>query len=353
MNHQGLDKARAMSGTETRFKVLIVDDAPSNIQILQELLESDYQIAAATSGQKAIELATRAPLPDIILLDVMMPGMDGFEVCRVLKGDPIAKKIPIIFVTALAEEHDENLGFSLGAVDYITKPYKASLVKSRVKSQLNLYDQARHLEHLVQERTQALEASQRSVIERLGKAAEFKDNETGKHVIRMSLYAHVIGKAYGLSDIDAYTLQLAAAMHDIGKIGIPDHILLKPGKYTDEEYEVMKSHPQYGAEILGEGDTELLKMARNIALMHHEKWDGTGYPAGLKGEDIDLMARITAIADVFDALISSRPYKKGWPIEEAIEYIRDSAGSHFDPSLVPLFLNNIDQILDIYHNYEE
>ena len=339
---------------QSKATILIVDDAPENIDILRGLLKEDYKIKIAINGEKALKIARTAdPKPDLILLDVMMPEMDGYEVCRQLKSDITTAAIPVIFVTAKGETDDETRGFDLGAVDYITKPISPPVVKRRVQTQLALHCEKRLLECLVKERTQELEESRKEIVACLGKAAEYKDNDTGMHVIRMSHYAKVLGLAYGMPEEEAEALKEAAPMHDIGKIGLPDHILLKPGKLDDKELLKMREHPEIGVSILGGQTCLLLNMARTIALTHHEKWDGTGYPNGLKGEDIPIYGRIAAIADVFDALTTQRPYKKAWPVEEALEYLEGQAGSHFDPKLIELFLNALPEILQIKEHYSE
>lgn len=291
--------------------------------------------------------------PDLILLDIMMPDMDGYEVCRSLKSDPRTKNIPVIFVTAKGEVEDETRGFELGAVDYITKPISPPIVRARVHAQLALYDQNRALEEKVNQRTAELNKSRLEIVRRLGRAAEFKDNETGMHVMRMSYYSQIIAKAIGMDDKEVDLLLNAAPMHDIGKIGIPDNVLLKPGKLDAEEWYLMKKHPEFGANIIGEHESELLEMARTVALTHHEKWNGQGYPNGLSGEDIPLVGRIVAIADVFDALTTERPYKTAWTVEKAVNLIKEEAGQHFDPDLVPVFLDNLPAILEIKEKYAE
>jgi putative two-component system response regulator len=333
--------------------VLVVDDTPDNIDVISGILRSDYKVKAALSGQKALKIAQSIPAPDIILLDVMMPEMDGYEVCRRLKDNPQTKNIPVIFVTAKDAESDEAFGLDLGAVDYITKPVNPAIVQARVRTHLFLYDQNRHLEKTVRERTKDLIQTQLQIIRRLGRAAEYKDNETGLHVIRMSHYSRLIAEALDLPDNYSDLIFKAAPMHDVGKIGIPDSVLLKPGKLDDQEWELMRQHPQFGTDIIGDHDSELLKEAGIIALTHHEKWDGSGYPNGLKGQDIPLSARIVAIADVFDALTTERPYKKAWEVSEAVALIDQESGRHFDPELVAVFHQVLPDILEIKKEYAE
>lgn len=319
---------------EHKYKVLIVDDEPTNLRVLQQILQDSYRLSFAKNGEDALNFAEKEQ-PDLILLDVMMPGMTGFEVCSKLKKIDETKSIPIIFVTALNDDTDETKGFEVGAVDYITKPVSPAVVRARVKTHLSLV----HAEELRRTRLQ--------IIQRLGRAAEYKDNETGMHVMRMSHYSQVIALAYGLSKAHSENILNAAPMHDIGKIGIADSIMLKPGKLTDEEFVIMKTHPQIGAEILGETDSELLCLAKVVSLTHHEKWDGTGYPYQLKGEEIPIEGRIVALADVFDALTSKRPYKEAWTVEKTMDYIRSQSGKHFDPELVIVIENELDKILHI------
>ena len=325
---------------DVRPKLLLVDDEPTNLQVLRQILQDDYRLLFAKSGDKALELAVQER-PALILLDVMMPGMTGHEVCSRLKAQPATSGIPVVFVTALADVQDEAQGFALGAVDYITKPVSPPIVRARVRTHLSLV------------RADELRETRLQIVQRLGLAAEYKDNETGLHVIRMSHYTHVLALAAGYSEHEADDLLNAAPMHDVGKIGIPDAILQKNGKLDDQEWAVMRQHAQIGAEIIGEHDSGLLQMARSIALTHHEKWDGSGYPNGLKGEEIPLVGRIVAIADVFDALTSVRPYKPAWPVEEAVALLRRESGRHFDPELVELFLGQMPAILEIKERWAE
>lgn len=315
----------AIASRDTRPKLLLVDDEPVNLQVLKQILQQDYRLLFARDGEKALSLAD-SEQPQLILLDIMMPGITGLETCQRLKQNANTQHIPIIFVTALAETRDETEGFKMGCVDYITKPVSPPIVLARVKAQLSLVS------------IDSLRETRLQVIHRLGRAAEYKDNETGLHVIRMSHYAKEIALAAGMNEIDAEELLNAAPMHDIGKIGIPDAILQKPGKLTPDEWEIMKTHASVGATIIGEDNSSLLKIARTIALCHHEKWDGSGYPNGLASEAIPVEARIVAIADVFDALTSTRPYKKSWSIEDATTYIQNESGKHFDPDLVQAFI---------------
>ncbi len=314
--------------------LLLVDDEPSNLQVLRHVLQENYQLLFATDGNKALEIA-RQQKPNLILLDVMMPGMDGHTVCSTLKADPTTSRIPVIFVTALANTDDETRGFELGAVDYITKPISAPIVRARVRTHLSLVS----LDELRETRLQ--------IVQRLGRAAEYKDNETGMHVIRMSHFSRRLALAAGCSEAWADDLLHAAPMHDVGKIGVPDAILRKPGPLDADEWDIMRKHPEFGAEIIGEHDSNVLQLARAVALGHHEKWEGSGYPGGLSGENIPLAARIVALADVFDALTSERPYKKAWAPEAAMEHIQQQSGRHFDPELVKVFTPLLSDLLEI------
>jgi len=321
-------------------RILAVDDEPTNLQLLRQILQDQYALLFAKDGQRALELA-RQERPDLILLDVMMPGMTGYEVCRQLKSAAETATIPIIFVTALAETADELTGFEAGAVDYIMKPVSPPIVQARVRTHLSLV------------RMDELRETRLQIVQRLGLAAEYKDNETGLHVIRMSHFARLLGLAAGMNENQADDLLHAAPLHDVGKIGIPDRILQKQGKLDAEEWRVMQSHVTIGANIIGQHERGLLAMAHRIALSHHEKWDGSGYPSGLAGEAIPLEGRIVAVADVFDALTSVRPYKKAWSVEDALQYLRDNRRKHFDPALVDLFMTLMPAVRDIMQRWAE
>ncbi|OWQ85279.1 two-component system response regulator [Roseateles aquatilis] len=323
-----------------RPKLLLVDDEPANLQVLRHVLQDDYRLLFARDGHKALELA-RTESPQLILLDIMMPGLSGLDVCRLLKSQPATRQTPVIFVTALADTRDETEGFEAGAVDYIAKPISPPVVRARVRTHLSLV------------RAEELRETRLQIVQRLGRAAEYKDNETGWHVVRMSHYSQLLALASGWSEQEADDLLHAAPMHDIGKLGIPDAILQKPGPLTEAEWTVMRRHPTIGAEILGDHTTGLLGMARRIALAHHEKWDGSGYPEGLAGESIPIEARIVAIADVFDALTSVRPYKPAWPIEQAVEHLQAQAGRHFDPALVERFVTALPQMREVRERFLE
>jgi len=343
-----------------KAKILIIDDNETNLQVLGNLLlGANYSVLAANNGQDGINIAQKEN-PDLILLDIMMPGMDGYEVCTKLKEADSTSKIPIIFVTAKTETEDEYLGFELGAVDYITKPISIPIVLARVKTHVSLHNQKKALEALVKERTieldrqnKDLEETRLDIVRRLGIAAEYKDNETGNHIIRMSKMSKIIAAQYGFSEKNQELMLNASPMHDIGKIAIPDVVLMKPGKLDEEEWQIMQTHAIRGSELLVGASSELMLMAEEIARTHHEKWDGSGYPNGLKGDEIPLVGRMCAIADVFDALTSKRPYKKAWSFEEAVEEIQDSSGTHFDPELVKIFMKVKDQFKSIITEYRD
>lgn len=326
--------------TDQRPTLLLVDDEAINLQVLRHTLQDDYRLLFAKDGYKALELV-RTDRPDLILLDIMMPGLSGYDVCTALKQDPCTSAIPVIFVTALSEVDNETRGLELGAVDYIGKPYHPGIVKARVRTHLSLVQ------------AQELRDTRLQIIQRLGTAAEFKDNETGLHVIRMSHYSQTLALAAGYSRYAADDLLHAAPMHDVGKIGIPDAILQKPGKLTDDEWQIMRQHTVIGAKIIGDHPSGLLHTAHIIALNHHEKWDGSGYPNGLAGEDIPHVARVVAIADVFDALTSERPYKRAWSVEDAVGLIRQQCNQHFDPELVGIFLDCLPEILKIRERWAD
>jgi putative two-component system response regulator len=329
-----------MNIDNTTAKILVVDDEPNNLQVINQILAKQYQLLFAKSGERAIELAKQQQ-PQLILLDVMMPDMDGFEVCRLLKLDEATSKIPVIFVTAMSDVEDESRGFELGAVDYITKPVSPATVRARVATHLSLVS------------VKELQDTRMKIIQRLGRAAEYKDNETGLHVIRMSHYSMLLAKAFGMTENEQSLILHASPMHDIGKIGIPDKILLKPGKFDADEWTIMQTHVQIGVDIIGLHDSPLLSMARIIALTHHEKWDGSGYPNHLAGEDIPLVGRIVAIADVFDALTTVRPYKNAWTTDDALEHMLSCSGSHFDPTLINLFAQIMPAILEVKEKWAE
>ncbi|WP_373989105.1 two-component system response regulator [Duganella sp. BuS-21] len=321
-------------------QILVVDDEASNLQLLRHILQDHYRLLFAKDGPRALELA-RTEQPQLILLDVMMPGMTGYETCKLLKADPSTAAIPVIFVTALNDTEDEVVGFDAGAVDYITKPVSPPIVRARVRNHLSLVG------------VDELKKTRLEIVQRLGLAAEYKDNETGLHVIRMSHYSRILGLAVGMSEAEAEDLLHASPMHDVGKIGIPDSILRKPGALDPDEWKVMQSHASIGGDIIGKHPSGMLAMAYDVAVTHHEKWDGSGYPNGLKGEQIPLVGRIVAIADVFDALTSARPYKEAWPVEKAVAHMQAQRDQHFEGRLVDVFFQQMPALLEIKQRWAE
>jgi putative two-component system response regulator len=354
--------------------LLLVDDTPENLDVLVGILRRDYRLRVASTGVAALERARQEPLPDLILLDLMMPDISGFEVCEQLKKDPRTRDIPIVFVTASGEVSHEARGFEVGGVDYVTKPFSPAVVEARIRTHLQLEMQRRqllsqkeelrrlnnNLEHIVLERTSELEKrseelhdSRLEIIRRLGKAAEYRDDDTGLHILRMSHYSRLLARASGESEDFAELVLHAAPMHDIGKIGISDSVLLKPGKLDDLEWNQMKKHPEIGSEIIGNQKVDFLQAASVVAISHHEKWNGMGYPYGLAGDKIPLIARIVAVADVFDALTSRRPYKEPWSVERAKDFLEEQSGIHFDPRLVSTFMEAWPEVLQIRNAYQD
>lgn len=339
--------------------ILIVDDMPDNLSLMMELLKGDYVVKLANGGERALKLAGMKPAPDLILLDIMMPEMDGYEVCRRLKTQPETKDIPVVFLTAKSEIEDERKGLELGAVDYITKPISPPIVLARVKIHLALKahadflrDKSIFLEAEVNRRTKEVMAIQDVTIMALASLAETRDSDTGNHIRRTQFYVKAL--AQYLSSLPKFSTLLtesyiqmlfkSAPLHDIGKVGIPDRILLKPGKLDPQEFEVMKTHTTLGKDAIEHAEKQLgmqvefLSMAKEIALSHQEKWDGSGYPQGLSGDAIPLSARLMAVADVYDALISRRVYKEGMPHEKAVSIINEGRGLHFDPDVTDAFM---------------
>ncbi len=326
--------------------ILVVDDTLLNIDILKTILSPFYTVKVAINGRIALKIV-ESQAPDLILLDIMMPDMDGHEVCKRLKSNKKTSTIPVIFVTAMADENDEQKGFDLGAVDYITKPIKPAIVLARVKSQLTLANQKEVCENEVTRKTLQLKESHSYAIKMLAIAGHFNDTDTGVHIWRMADYAGALAKAAHWPINRTELLIQAAPMHDMGKIGIPDSILKAPRALTNDEWKVMRTHSKIGFGILKVSNDPLFKLAAEIALFHHEKWDGSGYPKGLKAKEIPESARIVAIADVFDALTTKRPYKEAWSVEEAYRTLRNDSGKHFDKDLVELFISIKDEILEL------
>jgi putative two-component system response regulator len=345
--------------------ILVVDDQPQNIELLEaHLVPQGYEIVTAANGEEALEKLSKSKI-DLILLDVMMSGMDGFEVTRRVRQDNTHQLLPIILVTALRETEDRVKGIEAGCDDFISKPVDKVELLARVRSLLKvkayndlLSNYRKELESEVTRRTeelkQALErikAASLETIYRLSMASEYKDKDTGAHIKRMSRYSAAVTRRMGLTESTIETILYAAPMHDLGKIGIPDLILLKPAKLDPVEWEIMKQHTVIGAKILKGSDAEFIRLGETIAISHHEKWDGSGYPNSLKGIEIPIAGRITAIADVFDALTSKRPYKEPFSVEKSLAIIREGRGSHFDPDVVDAFFSIQDEILTIKKQY--
>ncbi len=337
--------------------IMVVDDVPLNLKLLQEMLQSKgYRVLTFPSGKMALRAAAKTQ-PDLILLDINMPEMDGFEVCARLKADETLREIPVIFISALHETADKVKAFAVGGVDYVTKPFQIEEVHARTqthlrlrKLQADLKQSNLHLEARVQEQVQEISDSQRTTIIALAKLAECRDDDTGAHVERTQTFCQVLAEtlransryADRIDQAFVTNIYYAASLHDIGKVGIPDHILLKPGKHTPEEFEIMKTHAIIGAKTLQSAcgnypRNAFLNMGIVIARSHHEKWDGSGYPDGLAGEAIPLPARIMAVADVYDALRSNRPYKTAFTHATSCAMIQDGAGRHFDPVVIAAF----------------
>ena len=382
--------------------VLVVDDTPENLTVLGGLLQPKYRVRVANSGRRALQVAASEPRPDLILLDVMMPEMDGYAVITQLRGNPVTRNIPVIFVTAMDADEDEEHGLSLGAVDYIAKPVRPAIVLARVNAHMELklardvlQDQNAWLEAEVARRMRHNQIMQDVSIRALARLAEVRDQETGQHIRRTQAYVEVLVShlrahprfAAYLSDNIARMICQAAPLHDIGKVGIPDSILLKPSRLTPDEFNLMKTHSSIGGDAielamrseLGKEDFEILQnhrhqhgeslesaiqefentplaflaVAKEIALWHHEKWDGSGYPDGLAGDAIPIPARLMALADVFDAVASRRVYKEAMPFEGVVDLIREASGKHFDPDIVAAFMANLEPFKEILQRYAD
>ena len=340
--------------------ILVVDDTPDNLIMMSSLLKSDYKVKIANGGEKALRIAASDSPPDLILLDIMMPDMDGYEVCRRLKLQPNTMNIPVIFLTAKNEMEDEKKGLELGAVDYITKPISPPIVLARVKNHLALKamdeflrNQNDFLELEVAKRTKEVIAIQDVTILAMASLAETRDSDTGNHIRRTQFYVKALAEklrdharfAWFLTDANISMLFKSAPLHDIGKVGIPDRILLKPGRFEPDEFEIMKTHTTLGYDAIVHAENALgthvdfLSFAKCIALSHQEKWDGSGYPQGLSGDDIPIAARLMAVADVYDALISRRIYKSSMPHEQAVQIMIEGRNNHFDPDMLDAFLS--------------
>ncbi len=360
-----------------KFKVMIVDDESMNIKILRRLLELEgYRNFITTSDATAAVSLVRQELPDIVLLDLMMPYVSGLDILRDIRSDDSISFIPVVILTAVTDRETRVRAVELGATDFLNKPVDTSEMVPRVRNVLSvkeyqdrLRNYSQDLELAVRQRTAELELSRRDLVHCLARAAEYRDDDTGQHVLRVGRYARLIAEALDLGVDFVETLEQAALLHDIGKIGIPDSVLLKPGRLTDEEFMMMqrhagfgkriltscslddenqlRRHAQVGANILEVGSSNILGMARTIALTHHERWDGTGYPLGLQGEDIPLVGRIVAVADVFDALSSRRSYKKAFPLDQCVSVMQEGRGTHFDPTVLDAFMSIREQVVSV------
>lgn len=358
-------------------QILIIDDEPVNLKVARKYLkEAGYCNVTATSDSRAALEIIRSQQPALILLDLMMPDVDGLELLRRLRADAALRQIPVIVLTATDDQSMKLAALELGASDFLPKPVDPTDLLPRIRNVLTVKAYQDHLQHYahelerqVQQRTAELEASRLEVIYCLGRAAEYRDNETGKHVVRVGRYVGVIARGLGMDEQTAVLLETAAPLHDMGKIGIPDAVLLKPGRLDEREIEIMRKHAEYGcdivstmnragwkdhashtslgAQLLDQTCSPLLRMASVIALTHHERWDGTGYPRQLRGEEIPIEGRITAVADVFDALSSNRPYKPAMPFDECFRVLEESRGTHFDPRVLDVFLAHKELILRI------
>jgi putative two-component system response regulator len=361
----------ALDFTE-RATILVVDDTPDNLSLIAALLKDTYKVKVANHGEKGLKIALSDSPPDLILLDIMMPDVDGYEVCRRLKANLATRDIPVIFLTAKSETEDEKMGLELGAADYITKPISPPILMARVATQLSLKasadflrDKNEYLEQEVARRTQEVSAIQDVTILAMASLAETRDSDTGNHIRRTQFYVKALAEHLRghprfiafLSEQNIATLFKSAPLHDIGKVGIPDRILLKPGRFTPEEFEIMKTHTTLGRDAIAHAEGALgtqvafLSMAKDIALSHQEKWDGSGYPQGLAGDAIPISARLMAVADVYDALISRRVYKEGMPHAKAVEIILAGRGQHFDPDIVDAFAVLQDEFHAIARRY--
>jgi putative two-component system response regulator len=367
--------------------VLVVDDTPTNLTVMGELLSPHYRVRVANSGQRALAAAASEPRPDIILLDIMMPGMDGYTVVQHLQADPKLRGIPVIFVTAMNADDDETRGLALGAVDYVTKPIRPAILLARLKTHLELKrardwltNQNTLLEREVSRRMHENELIKDVSMHALALLAEKRDNETGNHLARTQAYVAALCDQLAdnprfhkaLQEPQRALIIKAAPLHDIGKVGVPDAVLLKPGRLTPDEFEVMKTHAQIGADALGEAIAHVteqrrtdptrpqdeaslmfLQVAREVAQGHHERWDGSGYPRGLAGDDIPVAARLMALADVFDALTCKRHYKPAFEIEQVDAIIREGRGTHFDPDVVDAYFSIHDRFLTVAHDFAD
>ncbi|MFT5644358.1 MAG: putative two-component system response regulator [Janthinobacterium sp.] len=319
--------------------ILIVDDEPVNLAIMEGILAANYTLVVARNGAEALSAIVKHQ-PSMVLLDVGLPDIDGYELCRQIRQIDPTHSVQVIFVTGYSDAEHEAAGFEAGGVDYIIKPVTPQIVRARVSA------------HLARVEVSVLEQSYRAAILMLGYAGHYNDVDTGAHIWRMAAYTRALAVACGYDKDSSARLELAAPMHDTGKLGVPQAILRKPGPLDAQEWNIMRTHPQVGFNILSKSNAPVFKLAAEVSLCHHERWDGSGYPAGLKGKDIPQSARIVALADVFDALSMKRPYKEPWPLEKIMTHLKSGSGAHFDPELVNLFTSILPQILAIQHHWE-
>ena len=324
-------------------KILVIDDTPEYIAMLTSLL-SEYEVFAAKEGKKGLQLAEMV-LPDLILLDINMPTMTGYEVCRRLKLLKKVKDIPVIFLTANEGTDFEEIGFKMGAVDYISKPFNATVLKARVKTHIDLYQLRFNLQAQVEEGIEEIRKLNHEITFISASIAEMKSKETGQHLRRVSEFCYLLAKFLGHDEAECEQIKMAAVLHDIGKVGIPDEILNKPEKLDDAEWKIMQTHSKLGYDMLHDSEFASMRMAASMALEHHERWDGEGYPSGKKGEDIAFVGRICSIADVFDSLLDRRVYKEPWDEERVKEYFTQMSGVQFDPHITAVLLENFDMFI--------
>ena len=345
---------------DRRFKILIVDDVPKNIQVIANLLgDIEYDISYATNGCRALEIIEENKF-DLVLLDVMMPGMNGYEVCRKIKEGSFYDDLPVIFITAKTDEESLIEAFDAGGQDYVSKPFNSAELIARIQTHLKLkaFEDSQQvvIDNALAELkvlNQEIIETQKEVIFTMGSIGETRSKETGLHVKRVAEYSRLLARLSGMEEYEADLVAMASPMHDIGKVGIPDSILNKKGKLSEEEFEVMKTHVSIGYDMLKHSERPIFRTAATIAIEHHEKWDGSGYPNALSGNDIHIYGRITALADVFDALGSDRCYKKAWLDEDIFALLKEQKGKHFDPSLIDMFFSNIESFFAIRTQYRD
>jgi putative two-component system response regulator len=331
-------------------RVLIIDDTPEYIEMLGDIL-SDYEIFAAKDGKKGIQLAQKI-LPSVILLDINMPELNGYEVCRRLKLNKELQNIPVIFLTANEGTNFEEIGFEVGAVDFISKPFNTAILRARVSTHINLYKLQSNLKKEVANRLKEIKNLNKEMMYLAASIAEMKSKETGLHLKRVSSLSYLIATKLGFSENEAQELKMASILHDIGKVAIPDHVLNKPEKLSQVEWEMMQKHAVFGYDMLKESDFELMHLAATISLEHHERWDGTGYPKGIKKEEISLVGRIVAVSDVFDSLLDKRVYKEAWSPEAVKSYFQDMSGKQFDPKITQILLEDFETFLETRNSLE-